>query len=55
MNFGHEEFLPGNFLQFFGNGIGMPMYSGIFFLKFRLLQIRSHREFPGNAGSLLLK
>ena len=27
MNFGHEEFLPGNFLKFVGNGIGMPMYS----------------------------
>ena len=28
MNFGCEKFLPLNFLEFVGNGIGMPMQSG---------------------------
>ena len=28
MSFGHEKILPGNFLEFVGNGIGMPMQSG---------------------------
>ena len=25
VNFSHEKFLPWNFLEFIGNGIGMPM------------------------------
>ena len=29
MNFGREKILPGNFLKFIGNGIGMPVKSGI--------------------------
>ena len=33
MNFGREKFLPGNFLKFVGNSIGMPVYSGIKFSK----------------------
>ena len=28
MNFGREKILPGNFLKFIGNGIGMPVKSG---------------------------
>ena len=28
MNFGPEKILPGNFLKFIGNGIGMPMKPG---------------------------
>ena len=28
MNFGHEKFLPWNFLEFVGDSIGMPMYPG---------------------------
>ena len=27
MNFGCEKILPGNFLEFIGNGIGMPVKS----------------------------
>ena len=27
-NFSHEKFLPLNLLEFVGDGIGMPMYSG---------------------------
>ena len=28
VNFGHEIILTGNFLEFIGNGIGMPVKSG---------------------------
>ena len=28
MNFGREKVLPGNFLEFVGNSIGMPTLSG---------------------------
>ena len=28
VNFGCEKILPGNFLEFIGNGIGMPVKSG---------------------------
>ena len=33
MNFGHEKFLPLNFLEFVGSGIGMPIYSGNKFVE----------------------
>ena len=56
MKFSHEKFLLRNFLEFVGNGIGMPMLSGNnSFGKFRSLEIRSHREFLGNDGSILPK
>ena len=29
MNFGREKILPGNFLEFVGNGIGITVKSGI--------------------------
>ena len=33
MNFGHKKFLPWDFLEFVGNSIGMPIYSGIKFFE----------------------
>ena len=53
MNFGRKKILQGNFLKFIGNGIGMPMKSGIKIFEFESLEIRSRREFPGNAGSII--
>ena len=40
---------------FIGTGIGMPMYSGNKFLKFWLLEIWSHREFPGKSWIKITK
>ena len=34
MNFGHKKSLPGNFLEFVGNGIGMPVKSGFKIFEF---------------------
>ena len=48
VNFSCEKFLLQDFLEFVGNGIGMPVESWS-------LEIQSHREFPGNAGSILPK
>ena len=44
MNFGHQKFLPLNFLEFVGNGIGMPMQSGFKFFKNLGLSKFGHTE-----------
>ena len=46
MNFGHEKFLPLNFLEFVGNGIGMPMYQEIIFLEIRVARNSVAQRIP---------
>ena len=53
MNFGHEKLLLGNFLEFVGNGIGMPLQSGNKVFENSGCSKFGRREFPGNAGSIL--
>ena len=44
MNFGPKKFLPLNFLEFVGNGIGMPVYTGIKFFENSGCSKFSHTE-----------
>ena len=47
MNFSCEKFLPLNFLEFIGNGIGMPMYSGNTFFKIQVARNSVAQKIPG--------
>ena len=47
MNFGHEKILPGNFLEFIGNGIGMPVKSGNKIYEIWVAQNTVTQRIPG--------
>ena len=56
MNFGPEKFLLRDFLEFVGNSIGMPMYSGNKFFENSGRSKFGHIEnSPGFARSILPK
>ena len=47
MNFGHEKILLGNFLKFIGNGIGMPVKSGIKIFEIWVARNSVAQRIPG--------
>ena len=47
MNFGREKILPGNFLKFIVNGIGMPVKSGIKIFKIWVARNSVAQRIPG--------
>ena len=47
MKFRREQILPGNFLKFIGNGIGMPVKSGINIFEIWVARNSVAQRIPG--------